>query len=99
MERPVFLGDEVTAAGFRLAGLEVRSPDPAHAGEALAEARAEEPPLILLTAELAANLAAAELEDLLAAARPPIHLVTDAAGRVPVPDLAARIRAQVGVSG
>lgn len=97
MERPLFIGDETTAAGYRLAGVAVRSPEPAATPDTLARARAEAPPLILLTAEYAGFLDAAERERLLSDARPPIQLVTDAGGRVAVPDLAARIRAQVGV--
>jgi len=99
MQRPLFLGDEVTAAGYRLAGLTVRTPDPAELADAIEQARAESPPLILLTAELAEHLDPAWLDRLLSGARPPIQVVSDAGGRVPVPDLAARIRARVGVGG
>ncbi len=98
MDRPLFIGDEVTAAGYRLAGLEVRTPAPSEIAPALEEARKELPPLILVTAELGEQLGADELDRLLGEARPPIHLVEDAAGRVPVPDLAARIRTRVGVA-
>jgi len=97
MPRPVFIGDEVTAAGFRLAGLEVYVPAPEGTPSALEAARAANPPLILLTAEYAAYLDPATLEDNLAALEPAMHLVTDAGGRVTVPDLAATIRARVGV--
>lgn len=99
MDQPLFLGDEVTAAGYRLAGLAVRSPDPAEVQSALEAARNERPPVIMLTAELAQAIPAAELDRLIAAAQPPIQLVSDAGGRVAVPDLAARIRARVGVGG
>lgn len=97
MERPLFIGDETTAAGYRLAGVAVHSPEPEATADALAQARAKDPPLILITAEYADHLKTAELDRLLSSAPPPIHLVTDAGNRVAVPDLAARIRAQVGV--
>ncbi|HKJ70537.1 MAG TPA: V-type ATP synthase subunit F [Gammaproteobacteria bacterium] len=97
MDRPLFIGDETTAAGYRLAGLEVRSPSPEAAAAELDRARDRWPPLILITAEYAAHLQPAELERFLSRAEPPLQVVTDAAGRVPVPDLAARIRARVGV--
>jgi len=97
MTRPIFIGDEVTAAGYRLAGLEVRVPVPTETVSILQAARAAGPPLILLTAELAGYLDAGTLERVLVSARPPVELVTDAAGRVPAPDLAGRIRSQVGV--
>ncbi|MFW6023656.1 MAG: V-type ATP synthase subunit F, partial [Myxococcota bacterium] len=51
MGRPVFIGDEVTAAGYRLAGLDVRVPPPEDAGEALRAARATAP-IVLVTAEV-----------------------------------------------
>jgi vacuolar-type H+-ATPase subunit F/Vma7 len=98
MARSIFIGDEVTAAGFRLAGLEVRVPAPEETAAALQAAQAANPPLILLTAEYAAYLDPATLEEALTALGPALHLVTDAGGRVAVPDLAATVRARVGVS-
>ena len=38
MTVPIYLGDEVSAAGFRLAGVSVRTPGPGEAARALAEA-------------------------------------------------------------
>lgn len=97
MALPVFIGDEVTAAGFRLAGLDTRAPAREEAGRALARAREEGPPLILLTAEYAEQVTDSALHAALVAGRPLLLLVPDAAGRVPVPDLLARIRARVGL--
>lgn len=99
MERPLFIGDEVTAAGYRLAGLEIRTPSPRDAHQALEQARNQPPPLILLTAEYAQQVAPDALDQILGQAQPPVHLVEDAGGRVAVPDLAARIRTRVGVGG
>jgi vacuolar-type H+-ATPase subunit F/Vma7 len=98
LDRPVFIGDEVTAAGYRLAGLEVRTAEPAQARAALDQARSEEPPVILVTAELARAIPPAEMDGLVASAHPPIQVVADAGGRTLPPDLAARIRSQVGAA-
>lgn len=43
MRIPIYLGDEVNGAGFRLAGAQVRVPEPGAAAEALDEARAQAP--------------------------------------------------------
>ncbi|MEF8792457.1 hypothetical protein [Thiohalorhabdus sp.] len=99
MERPLFIGDEVTAAGYRLAGLEIRTPSPQDAQQALEQAGTHFPPLVLLTAEYAQQVAPDALDRILGQAHPPVHLVEDAGGRVAVPDLAARIRSRVGVAG
>lgn len=97
MPLPVFIGDEVTACGYRLAGADVRMPAPREAAHALRRARREQPPLILMTAEYAERVPEDQLHAALAALAPPLLVVPDAAGRVPVPDLVGRIRAQVGV--
>ena len=95
MAAPVYLGDELGAAGYRLAGAEVDCP--ARGGEtaALARARARAP-LVLLSAAVAAGIAEAELRRALAAPAPLVLIVPDLHGEVPLPDLAARLRAQLG---
>lgn len=96
--RPVFIGDEVTAAGYRLAGLEVRVGGPAEAPALWARTLGEAPPLILITAECAAALDAAQLDAALARLDPPVALVPDAGGRVPLPDVTARVQASLGIA-
>ena len=93
--RAVFIGDEVTAAGYRLAGLEVRTPPVAEARAALTEAAAARPPLILATMEYLGQLEEEERLALLAGIVPPVLPVADAGGRVPVDDLAGWIRAGI----
>lgn len=94
----IFIGDEVTASGYRLAGADARVTASDDAAAALRRARDERPSLILLTAELAESIDVGELEAALTALAPLLLLVPDAAGRVPVPDLAARVRAAIGVA-
>lgn len=96
MAAGVFIGDETTACGFRLAGLEVRITEPEEAAAALAAAREQRPPLIVLGAEHARAVPEAELDAALRAVTPPVLVVADAAGRAEPPDLAQRIRHQVG---
>jgi vacuolar-type H+-ATPase subunit F/Vma7 len=96
MQAPIYLGDEVTAAGYRLAGAQVRVPAPPEAGAAFAEACALAP-LVLVSAAVAANIDAAQLRAALAALQPLVLIVPDAQGEVPRPDLAARLRGQLGM--
>ena len=96
MHPPVYIGDEVTAAGYRLAGLGVRVPAPGEAGVAFAEARTQAP-LVLLSAAVAARIDAAQLRVALLSLQPLVVIVPDSRGEVPRPDLAARLRGQLGM--
>ena len=96
MSVPVYLGDEVSGAGYRLAGVRVRTPGPGAAAAALAEACIEAP-LVLVSSAVAADIAERPLRAALSALAPLVVVVPDLAGDVPVPDLAARLRAQLGL--
>ena len=96
MTVPVYIGDEVTAAGFRLAGLRVRSPHPDECDEVLRWA-CEEAPLILISAGMAQCLPQERLNKCLAMQKPPIVVVPDVLDRVAMPDLANTLRRQLGV--
>jgi len=96
MRAPIYLGDEVTAAGYRLAGAQVRVPAPGEADAAFAEARALAP-LVLVSAAVAVHIDAAQLRAALTALQPLVLIVPDARGEVPRPDLAARLRGQLGM--
>ncbi len=96
MARVVFLGDEVSAAGFRLAGATVRTPPPGEEASFLDLAR-REAPLVLVTAEIAARIPASTLGRALVATAPLVLVVPDVRGRVALPDLGQRVRAQLGI--
>jgi vacuolar-type H+-ATPase subunit F/Vma7 len=93
----IFLGDEVTAAGYRLAGLRVRVPQP---GEELSvlEWACSQTDFVLMTAEYAMRIPPQVLHRVLVAPHPLMLVVPDARGQVAVPDLAARIRRQLSLS-
>jgi vacuolar-type H+-ATPase subunit F/Vma7 len=92
----VYLGDEVSAAGYRLAGATVRVPGRGEETSALAWAR-ERAPLVLVSAAVAPHIGEAALRSALAALAPLVLIVPDLQGEVPVPDLAARLRGQLGL--
>ena len=96
MRAPIYLGDEVTAAGYRLAGVQVRVPAPGEAGAVFAEALALAP-LVLVSSAVATHVDAAQLRAALTALQPLVLIVPDARGEVMRPDLAARLRGQLGM--
>lgn len=96
MLRCAFLGDEVTAAGFRLAGLETRVAGP---GDPLPlfEALLGRVDLLLITADLAARLPRQALERAWARGRPLLLVIGDARAQRAPPDLAALLRRRLGM--
>jgi len=94
----IFIGDEVAAAGFRLAGVRVAVPQPGEEAATLADAR-ETADLVLIGAEVAARLPQALVRDAVAATAPLVLVVPDVRGRVTLPDAAAILRGQLGVTG
>ncbi|MDH5288016.1 MAG: hypothetical protein OEX23_15450 [Betaproteobacteria bacterium] len=95
MRPPCYVGDEATAAGFRLAGCDALVPVPGREREALDAARAQAP-LVLLCAGTAARLPAAVLRAALAGS-PPLAVLPDAHGAAPMPDIAARVTRTLGL--
>ena len=96
MSVPVYIGDAVSAAGFRLAGLRIHVPDTTELVMQIEQA-ATDAPLVLLGADLAAQLPVAELDRLLSAVAPAVVVVPDVRGQADLPDLANRLRQQLGV--
>ena len=96
MFAPVFIGDEVSAQGYRLAGL--RTLVPAE-GELLAVIRrgCADAPLVLIDAGLAQDIPGAMLDELLAGIAPPVVIVPRVRGAVRRSDIATRVRRQLGV--
>ena len=96
MKLPVYIGDPVSAAGYRLAGLKVQVPAADEALEAL-EAACDEAPLVLLGSDLASRIPSQQLDALLSRITPAVVVVPDVRGQVPLPDMAHRLRKQLGV--
>ena len=96
MSLPVFIGDEVNAAGFHLAGMRVRTPSAEQLPEVVQWAR-ENAPLLLISADTAQCLPAAVLDDLLASVDPAVVIVPDLHNATPMPDLVTHLRQQLGV--
>jgi len=96
MNAAVFIGDELTAAGFRLTGIATVVLEPDAAGEALRAAR-KQAALVIMTADLARRVPADELEAAQIAEAPMVAVVPDVLFRTAVPDLARRLRRALGI--
>lgn len=96
MKAPVFIGDELSAAGFRLAGAVVRTPLPGEEMPLLEWAR-RETSLVLITTEVAARIAPSIMNRALAAPMPLVLVVPDVCGRQVPPDLGRAVRTQLGM--
>jgi len=96
MSSILFLGDELTAAGLRLAGVsaQVVAPGEVEAAIAAVEVGVE---VLLLGAAAAAALDPATLELLAARPRPVTMVLPDPRGQIAPPDPAAALRRVLGV--
>lgn len=96
MTAPVYIGDEISAAGWRLAGARLAVPAPGEETVALAAACAAAP-LVLVSAAVAQRMDAVALATACSALAPLVLVVPDPQGEVALPDLAARLRRQLGL--
>ncbi len=92
----VFIGDEVAAAGWRLAGVDARVTEPGSEGAELSRALAEAQ-LVLVSAEAAARVPEAQLRAALRRLTPVTVVVPDLREAVPYPNVAARMKRQLGI--
>lgn len=90
------MGDPVSAAGYRLAGCTVVTPEKGAEGEAFRAARSGAS-LLLVTAEMAGRLPKEMLEKALAAVSPLVLIAPDARGRQAPPDLEKLARVSLGL--
>lgn len=96
MQSVIYLGDELSAAAYRLAGAQVLCPAPREATRMFTSALAQAS-LVLVSAALVAAIDAAALRQAACALRPLVLVVPDLVGDTPLPDLAARLRGQLGL--
>ena len=97
--RCVFIGDGVSAAGWRLAGAHCHVPPAAEVPTLLKGLRADaDVALIVISAECAAALPAAQLELAIAEQRPAFMVVADIRGEHAPPDRMAALKKQLGLA-
>ncbi|MGO9172547.1 MAG: V-type ATP synthase subunit F [Rhodomicrobium sp.] len=98
MSAVFFIGDELSATGFRLAGLEILGAAGGEASAMLAEAR-RGAGAVLIAAAAAAEVQKQELDEALLALRSPTAIVPDILGAALPPDLARRLKVTLGIEG
>ncbi len=91
-----FLGDQVSAVGWRLAGVSIVVPKEGEEAARFAELLSQAE-LLLVTAELAEKVPQKLLEQALTSITPLVLVVPDVRGHIPVPDLAKRMQSQLGL--
>lgn len=92
----IFIGDELSASGFRLTGIETLVPEPDAVAAALQDARTRAA-LVIITADLVRHVPAPDLDAALLAEAPTIAIIPDVLFRAAVPDLAKRLRSALGI--
>ena len=97
MEACAFIGDEVTAVGFRLAGFEVYIPAAEEVTGVLVKL-SEEMELVIITAEMAQAVPNEQLHQAIIRGRPLILVIPDIRQRLQPVDLASELRQQLGMS-
>ena len=97
MATAVYIGDEATAAGFRLAGVDTRVAAPGDAVESLRRARGEGSECVLFDGKLVEFVPPGELTDALMAVSPLFTVIPDVGGRGAPPDLAGAVLNALGI--
>jgi vacuolar-type H+-ATPase subunit F/Vma7 len=95
--RIAFIGDEVSALGFRLAGVDVHTPGTGEGPTLFARLR-REVALILVTQEALAWVGEGALQAALRAGRPLVLVIPDVRGRQQPPDIGKSVRRQLGMA-
>ncbi len=97
MPPPVFMGDEIAAAGYRLAGLHAYSCDPASVPALFDKLLAENPPLFLIGESCVAHIGEFRVNAAVSHAQPPVLVVADIFGWTTGDKLPDSIRSVLGV--
>lgn len=96
MTAPVFIGDEVSAAGFRLAGIRIRTPSTEELSGVISWAQ-KNTSLILITADYLSKLEKPLQQKLVSQLQPPVAVIPDVRLTTPLADLASEMRSHLGV--
>ena len=96
MATPVFIGDEVSASGWRLVGVHTIVAD-RDAAAAAFDAVSADTELLLITAICAAGLERGRLDAAVRRGKPMILVVPDAANRLGPPDLDGKVDRVLGI--
>lgn len=93
----LFIGDAVSAAAWRLAGVQTRVPEPGQEAALLTQVCTPPTQLLLLTAAIAQTLPPPLQQRIFSLVSPLVLVVPDVRDTVAMPDLAESVRKQLGV--
>ncbi|MDH5324657.1 MAG: V-type ATP synthase subunit F [Gammaproteobacteria bacterium] len=96
MPAPVYIGDEISAAGFRLAGVRIRTPKSEDVAQTLAWA-CDNASLVMLSETMAMQLTEAELQGYLSRLYPPVVMLPEIRSLQSGFDLLSQLRSRLGV--
>ncbi|MCP3848793.1 MAG: Vacuolar H+transporting two-sector ATPase F subunit [Gammaproteobacteria bacterium] len=97
----LFIGDEISACGFRLAGVDILVPelgDEAHVFDSMDKKNYEDNDLIIVTAEIAAAVPQHSMERLMLMDKPLLMVLSDMRDQTLAPDLSVILRHQLGMA-
>lgn len=92
----LFIGDEITATGYRQAGVRTQPVAEGQAAKAVEQAL-EDTQMLLITPACADELGAERLHAIMRRARPLLAIVPDAAGQRALPDIDAAVDRVLGI--
>lgn len=98
MSAIVFIGDEVSAAGYRLAGVHVVCPNFGDVADIFTKA-CKTAEAVFITAEYAAHIPTGLLDDMIAGLSPLVMVVEDAHSTMPAQTIEDRARSVLGLEG
>jgi vacuolar-type H+-ATPase subunit F/Vma7 len=93
----VVIADEITALGWRLTGAQIQLPDARTVGQCFTIAL-RDADLLLISAQLAASVPAAQLQDALRSQRPLVLVIADLQHQCEPPDVQDEVRRALGVA-
>lgn len=96
MARPLFIGDEISATGYRLAGIDVQIPRTEDVSQLLQKVAASAS-LIIITAEYMSKLSKNEQQRYLTQEDPVVVVVPDIRAQIPLENIAVKLRKQLGL--
>jgi len=96
MSRVAFIGDEISAAGYRLAGAAVFSPSAKDVHKTFVEVSGKVD-VVMITAEASRHIAEPLMADALAATSPLVMVIEDVRARVSPADLEKQMHAILGL--
>lgn len=93
-----YIGDELCATGYRLAGAQTFVSDAVTDLNELLKSALQQTSLLLIGADVAAALPSKQLHDLLRSLKPLVVVVPNIQGDQAVPDLSSWLRGQLGMN-